>query len=309
MEQNSEDWLKFRGNSIGASEIAIIMGESPYKKRALLLKEKAFPFPKDEEKNSKDDKAFIFSKGHSYEPKIRNFVEFDLDIDLSLTPTVLFQSPHYKTPIHASLDGITQVGPLVILEAKYVGVDKFAEYKILRQAPRHYYLQMQQQLLITNAEYCIFAFCREVKSATGIDLEYHHFKVFPDKATQEIILIEAKKFWDEVLELRAIGPVNKDYSEMDDLINQYEKITVGLGLLEASADGIKKKIFALAGSEKIERETYTVQTITKKGSAKKDYETYLVDLKIPAIPDKYISIGKGSVSQSITFKKENKDAK
>lgn len=307
MEQNSEDWLKFRGNSIGASEIPIIMDASPYKKRATLLREKAFPFPKNEDGQS-DDKKFIFAKGHNYEKKIRNFVEFSLDLDLSHTPTVVFEAEGYDTPIHASLDGITPDGQ-IIGEFKFVGFEAFLEYKKTKKPPHNYFLQIQQQLLITKAKKCIFGMCREVpildsnKKKIGVDLEYDYFDVFPCRDTHENILICAAAFWIEVKQLRAKGPSKeKDYSHVDELIDQYEVNIAALDLIGASQEVLKKKIFEIVGSEKLERETYTVQTVISKGATKKNYDAYFKDNKL-TLPVKYITTGKGSSSQRITIKK------
>ncbi len=311
MEQNSEDWLKFRGNSIGASEIPIIMGHSPYKKRTVLLKEKAFPFPKDEESQS-DDKKFIFAKGHNYEKKIRSFVEFDLCVDLSNTPTVVFESDEYKTPIHASLDGITP-DEKMLGEFKFVGFEAFVEYKKDKKPPYHYFLQIQQQLLITGAEKCVFGMCREVplydgngkkkENKTGFDLEYAYFDVLPCRKTQEEILIEAAKFWDEVLEMRKSGPSKVDYSELDSLVSQYEQNQVTMDLLSVSQEMVKKKIFDFAKSDKIERDGYTVQTVVTKGRETVDYKKLCDDLELN-IPDSYKKTGSPSSSQRITIKKD-----
>lgn len=311
MDQNTEAWLKFRGNSIGASEMAVIMGVSPYKKRNVLLREKAFPFPKDEDKAAKSDKNFIFQKGHNYEIKIRNFIEFDCDLSFPHQPTVIFSHPEYTTPIHASLDGITE-SKEIILEAKYVGFDAFEEYKKTKTKdgvgipPIHYMWQIQQQLLITGAKKCIFAFCREHKNDKGIELQYDYFDVLPDNSMMELILVEAKKFWDEVLEMRASGP--KDYSELDNLIESYRSNVHAMDLLNVSQNVIKEKIFAIAGTDKIERSDYSVQTVVSKGSVKKDYEGFVTEAGL-VLPEKFISVGKGSTSQRITFKKpsEKKD--
>lgn len=301
MDQNTEAWLKFRGNSIGASEMAVIMGVSPYKKRNVLLREKAFPFPKDADKKS--DKDFIFQKGHNYEIKIRNFIEFDTGLSFPHQPTVIFSNPNYSTPIHASLDGITE-DKEIILEAKYVGFEAFIEYQKSKTPPIHYMWQIQQQLLITGAKKCIFAFCREHKNDKGIELEYDYFDVLPDNSMMELILVEAKKFWDEVLEMRANGP--KDYSELDNLIESYQSNVHAMDLLSVAQTALKEKIFAIAGTDKIERDGYSVQTVVSKGSVKKDYEGFVTEAGL-TLPEKFITVGKGSTSQRITFKKPGKD--
>lgn len=298
MDQNTEAWLKFRGNSIGASEIPIIMGLSPYKKRETLLKEKAFPFPKSEKETDKD---FIFQKGHNYEKKIRNFVEFDCDLSFPKTPTVIFSNPNYNTPIHASLDGITE-DESIIIECKWMGQDAFHETKKSKKAPPHYMAQVQQQLLITGAKKCIFAYCREVnKKGEVLELEYDYFDVLPDEEMQKKILVEAEKFWHEVLEMRESGP--KDFSEIDVLVEQYQSNIHAMDLLNASQEVLKAKIFEIAGKNKVERNNYTVQTVTSKGRETVDYKKYFADNNLDA-PSDYIKVGEPSVSQRITFKKE-----
>ncbi len=310
MEQNSEEWLKFRGNSMGASEMAVIMGISPYKKRAVLLKEKAFPFPKDGA--LKKDNDFVFAKGHLYEKKIRSFVEFDLDLEFPTTPTVVFKSAVINVPLHASLDGITKC-LTIIIECKFVGFEAFLEYKLSGKPPEYYMIQCQQQLLITGAKKCIFAFCREVPikdkegKKIGVDLEYHYFDVLPNKKYHEKIIIAASEFWTEVLALRESGlPPEKNYDGLDELILIYQQNLTTLELIEVSQTVLKGKIFELVGTDKIEQNGYTVQTVTSKGATKNDFAAYFKDNKI-VLPSKYISFGKGSTSQRITFKKEKED--
>jgi len=304
MDQNTEAWLKFRGNSIGASEMPIIMGISPYKKRNVLLREKAFPFPKDE--NLKKDNDFVFAKGHKYEIKIRNFVEFDADLSFPKQPTVIFSNPNYNTPIHASLDGITE-DETIIIECKYMGQDAFHEVKRTRVPPAHYMPQVQQQLLITGAKKCIFAFCREIiKDKVVVELEYDYFDVYPNEHIQHQILEEAKKFWDEVLALRAGGKVEKDYSELDHLVEQYFSNIHAMELLNQSNEILKAKIFEIAGDEKLDRGTYTVQTVISKGRETVDYAGFLRAIGHNQVPVDFVKIGSPSTSQRITLKKTGK---
>lgn len=307
LEQNSEEWLKFRGNSIGSSEIASILEISPWKKRAVLLREKAFPFPKD--LNAKSDKDFIFAKGHSYEKKIRNFVEFDLDLSFT-TPTVVLENPKYETPLHASLDGISQCLKILI-ECKFVGFEAFETYKKSKKPPEHYLVQIQQALLITGAEKCLFAFCREIKGTDKsgkptLELEYHYFDVLPDRKMQEKILVEAAKFWKEVLELRASGPKKIDENELDSLLALYEQNEKTIDLLTGSQQTIKEKIFKIVGKEKVIRGECTVQTVISKGRETVDYKSFVTDKEL-VIPKHYYKTGAASESQRITFKKEKKE--
>lgn len=302
MDQKTEDWHKFRANSIGASEIGIIMGLSPYKDRETLLQEKAFPFEKGDEKPVND---FVLQKGHRYEIKIRNFVEFDTGLSFPTQPTVIFENPNFGTPLHASLDGITECSSIII-ECKYVGLKAWKELKKEKKAPPHYEFQVQQQLLITGAKKCIFAFCVEVKREDGdVDLEYDYFDIFPDEEAHTKIFMHAQDFWNDVLELRKKGkPKGKDYSEsqLDNLIADFRARSSSLEALQESLAEIKKEIFEIVGKEKVIRDDCTIQTVVSKGRETIDYKNFVIDRKL-IIPNEYIKVGAESVSQRISFKK------
>lgn len=135
LEQGSKEWLNFRHNSIGSSDIPVILGISKYKNRSKLLHEKALDQPQEDKKNP------ILALGHQAETYIRPIISEQLGCEF--VPMVL-----KNKYLHASLDGIDR-HKKIIWECKLTSKIKYAhiENNIL---PKDFFAQIQFQFLVTK---------------------------------------------------------------------------------------------------------------------------------------------------------------
>jgi len=148
--QGSEAWLEYRRTRGGASEVAALFECSPF------MPKNAFELyqVKTGERSVYVNDAM--RHGNHYEGSAR--AKLEEMVGESLEPQVVEHPDHPR--IIASLDGQTLDGETIV-EIKCP--PKGRESKAWKQVEdngkpdRHYYLQIQQQLLCSGAEYCLFA--------------------------------------------------------------------------------------------------------------------------------------------------------
>lgn len=146
ISQGSANWLTARAwPTRCASDAPVVMGASKYKSRADLVREKALGM--SEEIGAA--KQALFDRGHEAEAAARSIVEMQLLEDL-FPATCTTDDGKYL----ASMDGLTMDGRIG-LEHKLLNASLAAQVQAGDLDP-HYYWQMEQQLLVTGAEYIIF---------------------------------------------------------------------------------------------------------------------------------------------------------
>jgi len=177
IEQGSPEWNALRSPRIGASEVAACFQESPYytERELYLFKEGMIP-----EWFVQDDKEYIFAKGHRFEEKMRAEWFALTGQDFKPTTRINKKYPH----LIASLDGEFKD---TIFEAKLVGAAILQEIIEFNRPPRHHWIQVQQQLLITKATKCVYFAHTEDGDGVVVD-------VFPDPKFQKELLIKTIAF-------------------------------------------------------------------------------------------------------------------
>jgi len=144
--QGSQEWLDLRAKNFTASEAPAMMGDSKYQSRDALLKMKAT----GEAPEVSPQQQKIFDKGHATEAMARPIVEKLIDDELF--PVTALSDEHER--ILASFDGITMMENIVF-EHKLWN-QKLAQRVRDKDLEPHYYWQLEQQLLVSGAEYAIF---------------------------------------------------------------------------------------------------------------------------------------------------------
>lgn len=141
--QKSPEWYVHRNEHFNASDAPAMKGYSPYQTRSDLLKQYATGLSRDFDANTQK----IFDNGHRFEALARPIAEKIIGDDLY--PVV-----GSSGKLSASFDGIT-LDEAIIFEHKTLN-------KEIRQAQTaadlgiHLRIQMEQQLLISEAEKCLF---------------------------------------------------------------------------------------------------------------------------------------------------------
>lgn len=175
MDQRTADWHKWRSQGIGSSDIAAVIGASPYKTAYQLWELKT---GRAEEKES----SFVMQRGTELEPKIRAMYEFEFDVDM---PPCEMVHPEYSFA-RVSLDGRNEALRKII-EIKYVGVDKHEQAKS-GIVPECYVPQIQWQLFVTGDQ--------EANYVSYYDEKLAIVGVAPDLEMQKLLLDAATKFWE-----------------------------------------------------------------------------------------------------------------
>jgi len=145
--QGSPEWHQHRATAFNASEAAAMLGVSSYVTRSELLRQKATgDVPEVDEATQRR-----FDKGHEYEAIARPWAEEI--IGDTLYPVVLAADVD-DLPLSASLDGLTMLEN-VAFEHKTLN-EKLAAALDAGTIPDEYKPQMEQALLISGADKCLF---------------------------------------------------------------------------------------------------------------------------------------------------------
>jgi putative phage-type endonuclease len=145
--QGTPEWLQLRATHHTASEAPAALGVGKYQTRAALLRQKFTGLGDDVDAG----KQALFDRGHAAEAAARGLAEAIVDSDFyPITATAVIDG----LPLLASLDGCTLEGD-VILEHKLWNDALASDVRNGTLTP-HYTVQMDQQLLVTGAEKCLF---------------------------------------------------------------------------------------------------------------------------------------------------------
>lgn len=182
--QGTPEWHAHRAQHFNASDAPAMLGCSPYKTRAQLVREVATGIGADVDAATQAR----FDAGHRYEALARPLAEKLIGEELFPCVGVADGSPH-----SASFDGLTLMG------------DTAFEHKTLndelRQAihpdnsinaiPKHYRVQMEQQCMVSGAERVLFM----ASKWNGADLvEERHCWYYPDPDLRAEILAGWEQF-------------------------------------------------------------------------------------------------------------------
>ena len=176
--QGTPEWHEFRAQHLNASDAPAMMGESPYKTRDALLREKAVGVVA--EVSSETQRRF--DDGHRFEALARPLAE-------KIIGEELYPVTGSSDRFSASFDGMTMLGD-VIFEHKTLNA-ALAAIDPDDQLPLHYRIQMEHQLMVSGAEKCLFM----ASKWDGGDqlIESRHWWYFPDLLLREGIVFGWKQ--------------------------------------------------------------------------------------------------------------------
>ena len=147
LKQGSQEWLDTRLTHFTASEAPAMLNKSKYQKRSELLHLKVT----GEAKAVNEFTQRIFDKGHETEEMARPFAEKIVGQELYTTTGSIDID---GIPLLASFDGIT-MDESIIFEHKLWN-EKLADSIRDGKIDQHYLWQIGQQLLVSNADKCLF---------------------------------------------------------------------------------------------------------------------------------------------------------
>lgn len=179
IKQHSPQWLEWRKNGIGSSDVAVILCISPFKKLIDLYLEKIGEKPEQDYSNN-----FVVQRGVYLEPIARD--QFNKMIGANYEPA-LFQHDDYEFMRYSS-DGYDPETDSLI-EIKCNG-SKSHNLALENTIPDYYLAQIQYGLLVSKAKYCYYISYNPDHPTPLI-----YLKVTPDSSLQSKIESAVKDFW------------------------------------------------------------------------------------------------------------------
>ena len=144
LEQGSPSWHAHRAMCDNASDAPAMLGESAYKTRSQLLHERATGISPEIDANTQR----LFDDGHRYEALARPIAEQHIGQEL-------FPVTGVVGTLSASFDGLT-MDETVCWEHKTLN-NTLRDVRTSADLPIMYRIQIEQQLLISGAERCLFS--------------------------------------------------------------------------------------------------------------------------------------------------------
>jgi len=191
LKQGSKEWNQHRATHFNASEAAAMLGISPYKTRDELLREKATGLVPEVDAATQRR----FDEGHRFEAFARPVAEETIDEDLYPCVGVV-----EGTKLSASFDGLT-IDETIVWEHKTINNELRAAmpYGDSWQAlPLHYRVQLEQQLIVSNADKALFM--ASAFNDEGDMIECRHRWYTPDIALRQRILDGWRQFEKDLAE-------------------------------------------------------------------------------------------------------------
>jgi putative phage-type endonuclease len=182
--QGSPEWLTYRRSKRNASDAPAMLGESPYTSRTALIKQYAAGIVEEIDNATQQ----VMNRGHLFEALARPMAEM-------LIGEELYPVTGFVGDLSASFDGITMLGD-VIWEHKTLnaGIRKATS---AAELPANYRIQMEQQLLVSGAEKCLFmASTWDLAAKAPTEYVYHWYT--PDLELRQRIVKGWKQFADDV---------------------------------------------------------------------------------------------------------------
>ncbi len=189
--QKSTEWHNWRKGGISASEIAIILGESPYKTPWWLWAEKVGKIDPADLSNN----PFVLT-GVLYEPRLRRHLESEYGTILLPICAEYDHNPLFR----ASLDGFSDVGEP--WELKWPSDKMWMEVALFGNNSKPYRLyepQVQHQMLVTSSNKGYLVFGHETENG----IEYKKFEIERDESRINQIMEAGTHFWNLYLNRQA----------------------------------------------------------------------------------------------------------
>jgi putative phage-type endonuclease len=189
LQQGTPEWADHRAQHFNASEAPAMLGCSPYKTRADLIRERATGITPEVDAATQRR----FNDGHRFESLARSAAEIIIGEELYPCTGVL-----EGTKLSASFDGLTMLGD-VAWEHKSLN-DELR--KIVNgettgaELPEHYRVQMEQQCLVSGAERVLFMATKW--DADGNMVEERQCWYTPDPALRARIVAGWEQFEKDV---------------------------------------------------------------------------------------------------------------
>lgn len=232
MKQNTQEWLDFRKNKIGASDASAIMGISPWKTRYQLWEEKVY--------GKEQEQTGAMRRGSMMEESAR--IEFEKLTGVSVMPKVVVSKD--RPWQMASLDGISFDGS-VFVEIKCPNKETH-EMALAGVIPEHYHTQMQHQMSVIDADEGLY-FSFDGKKGKVVTVKR-------DNSYIDEMIEEEQKFYECMTSMTAPPLTDRDYKMREDdawnqVAQEWLELSKYMKQLEESEEELREKLIALTGDQ------------------------------------------------------------
>ena len=172
-DQGSPEWHAHRDTCNNASDLAAAAGESPYKSRDQLIRERAT----GEKEEINAHKQRMFDDGHRFEELARPFAEEFVGDEL-YPSVVSAKTDELSNRLGVSYDGKTMADDIV-WEHKTLN-DKLATSLDSGVIPDFYHYQMEQGMLVCGASKCLFTASKWDGDNSLIDIKHVWYESNPE---------------------------------------------------------------------------------------------------------------------------------
>lgn len=271
LNQGTTEWLEWRSNGIGASDIAILMGENPHKTPMGLYNEKIG--------NTSSFTNDAMKHGNEQEPLARKWLESEYDVSLN---SLCAQHDTYSF-MRCSFDGIN-MGKRFCVEIKSpYSKEKIEQMK--NEIPKMYYLQCQWQMMVCGFLDSMVLCIWDSEEKKG----FNHV-IEADEKVWEKMQEKASNFWNDLK--RGIPPaltekdyedISFDHSELEKDILSYKEAKKAKSDAEKLIKEIEKKLDQAANDKNViihgvkmtvcaPRITYDISSMKAAGISVDDYK-------------------------------------
>jgi putative phage-type endonuclease len=288
-------WLEERRKGIGGSDVAAIMGLSPWKTAYQVYQEKRKEV-EDWGGNSLTD------WGKRMEPAIRQWYSDETGRDVRLPDKIMYHPQHPF--MLASLDGFTDDGRVVEIKTARSGKN-WGEPET-NQIPDYYAVQVHHYMTITGFQVADIP----VSIAGGSPSLYI---VEADKEISEMIIEACAKFWERVQSgnppdpvtyadaVARFGKIKSDGSiiattELIEAIAGLKQLRAQLGAMEDAEEAVKAKLIIALGDQAdtiIDGAGQTLVTY-KLANGRKSFDAKAFEKDQPNLYQKYLKTSEAS---------------
>jgi len=286
LEQGSQQWLEFRRNGVGASDIASIAGiEGAFQKRKDVMAEKL-----GRERKLTEYQEQIFRAGHEWEQVVR--AAFLREQGFKWEQAV-------ATHIHndrffASLDGLDLKRGTILEVKSVVNRAKFEQCKA--QTPPHYLAQVQWQLYCTGLSRAFIAFVHEGEVySKEIHAAPEAQAMLSDQAAEFLFELDMIRMNEAPAPIQAVG--GHEIKRLAHLKRAQAEMRIQMDVIDEEIRAISERILAETKASRVESDEISIAWQERQGSI-----SYTKIPEVQKLGESYLNSFRGKSIKSIIIK-------
>ncbi len=250
----SPEWLEWRKDGIGASEISILLGSNPYKTPMWLWEQKC-GFGEEETVNA------AMQHGIRNEPVARDWLNEQLGLDLK--PICI--EDHLVSYRRASLDGYDSETKTICEIKCPVNERVIEDARTMQRIPDHWFHQMQWQIMLAQPERAIFAIW-DYRNKVCIKVE-----MFGETKLHEKMKIASEEFWHRVRIGKAPELQDSDFAKVEvpdvlPMLEEFSSLGEKIKSLTKEKNELKNKIIPFGDGGSFKAFGYKVRKVSGRSS-------------------------------------------